>query len=271
MHTVRIAVAGGTGVSGKYVVQAAEAAGHSVVVLARSKGVDVSTGAGLAAALEGVEVIVDAANTTSQTRKPATAFFEAAAGHLQEAGGAAGVRRLIVLSIVGIDRAAGFPYYAAKLAHEQAAQRGPVATVILRATQFHEFPAQLMNRVNLGPILGVPRFRVQTVAARTVGRVAVELATAEDPPPLVQLGGPAEAELPALARAVLRHQKRRLAVLAIPIPGRAGRAMRKGALTLQGEPGPAQRVEGPTFEEWLAGGDLDAVTLPPPRLGRPKP
>lgn len=50
---MRIAVAGGTGVVGRHVVAAVAAAGHEPVVLARSHGVDVTTGQGLDAALAG--------------------------------------------------------------------------------------------------------------------------------------------------------------------------------------------------------------------------
>jgi uncharacterized protein YbjT (DUF2867 family) len=50
---MRIAVAGGTGLVGRYVVQAARAAGHQTVVISRSAGVDLRTGTGLAAALDG--------------------------------------------------------------------------------------------------------------------------------------------------------------------------------------------------------------------------
>jgi len=56
---VKIAVAGGTGTVGRYVVEAAERAGHEVTVLSRSTGVDVLTGVGLDAALHDVEVIID--------------------------------------------------------------------------------------------------------------------------------------------------------------------------------------------------------------------
>ncbi len=45
---MRIAVAGGTGVVGRHVVDAARKRGHDVVVLTRSAGVDLTTGAGLA-------------------------------------------------------------------------------------------------------------------------------------------------------------------------------------------------------------------------------
>jgi uncharacterized protein YbjT (DUF2867 family) len=76
---VRIAVAGGTGTVGGYVVGTGRAAGHEVVVLSRSNGIDLRDPAsepGLALALDGVEVIVDAANPHTLSRKPATAFFD---------------------------------------------------------------------------------------------------------------------------------------------------------------------------------------------------
>ena len=53
---MRVAVAGGTGVVGKHVVDSLEQAGHEPVVLARSRGVNVATGEGLIEALDGVEV-----------------------------------------------------------------------------------------------------------------------------------------------------------------------------------------------------------------------
>ena len=40
---MRIAVAGGTGMVGKYVVEAITGAGHEAVVLSRSRGVDLRT------------------------------------------------------------------------------------------------------------------------------------------------------------------------------------------------------------------------------------
>ena len=54
---MRIAVAGGTGTVGTHVVDIARDRRHDVVVLARSAGVDVRTGDGLDAALDGVDAL----------------------------------------------------------------------------------------------------------------------------------------------------------------------------------------------------------------------
>ena len=134
---MRIAVAGGTGVVGKFVVQAAAAAGHDVVSLSRRTGVDVRRGDGLPDALRGVEVIVDTTNAGTTNRDKATAFFTEVTRNLQTAGAGEGVGLLVVLSIVGLERVPGYGYYEAKLAHEKAALAGPLPTTIVRATQFH--------------------------------------------------------------------------------------------------------------------------------------
>ena len=55
----RIAVAGATGRVGRHVVDVLHEGGHDVVAISRANGVDVITGAGLAAALAGVEVVID--------------------------------------------------------------------------------------------------------------------------------------------------------------------------------------------------------------------
>ena len=150
----RIAVAGATGRVGRHVVDVL-AAGHDVVAMSRSGGVDVITGDGLAAALEGVECVIDTATGPSPEQQAATAFFTAAARNLQQAGQRAGVRRMVVVSIIGCDRfTAG--YSAAKAAHERAHLSGPIPVRILRAAQFHEFVAQLVAWGTRGKVSYVP-------------------------------------------------------------------------------------------------------------------
>ena len=72
---MRIAVAGGTGLVGRMVVDAARERGHEAVVLARSEGVDLTTGAGLVERLAGVDAVIDTTNVATQKRAEAEAFF----------------------------------------------------------------------------------------------------------------------------------------------------------------------------------------------------
>ena len=252
---MRIAVAGGTGTVGRYVVQAAEQSGHHVVVLSRRAGIDLQNGEGLAAALEGIEVVVDATNAGTTNQAKATAFFCEVSRRLQTVATAQGVTRLVTLSIVGADRVPGFGYYQAKLAHEAAALEGPLPATIVRATQFHEFPAQIFGRTRMGPVAMVPRMRVQPIAARTVGEVLLEVAAGLPGQEMVEVAGPEPADLVDLARSVVARRGQRIAVLPVRVPGRAGKAMRSGALL----PTPGVRLAGPGFADWLAGEDLAAV------------
>src|SRR3954468_12791728 len=117
MTKQKIAVVGATGRAGRHVVEALGAAGHEAVRISRAAGVDVITGKGLADALRGVDVIVDVATGPSPEQRAATEFFTTAAANLQREGAQAGAKRIVVASIVGVERFDG-GYGAAKLAHE---------------------------------------------------------------------------------------------------------------------------------------------------------
>src|SRR5690242_20644318 len=103
----RIAVTGATGRVGRHVVDVLAADGHDVVAISRSNGVDVITGEGLAAALDGVECVIDTATGPSAEQDAATEFFTTEARNLHEAGSRAGVRRMVVVSIIGTDKFTG--------------------------------------------------------------------------------------------------------------------------------------------------------------------
>ena len=67
---VKIAVAGATGRVGHHVADVLTERGYDVVPMSRSQGVDVITGSGLAAALEGVSLIIDAATGQAALDRP---------------------------------------------------------------------------------------------------------------------------------------------------------------------------------------------------------
>jgi uncharacterized protein YbjT (DUF2867 family) len=183
----KIAVAGATGRVGRHVVDVLRARGHDVVAISRSSGVDVVTGRGLAEALAGVECVIDVANGPSPDQQAATEFFTTAARNLHAAGERAGVRRMVVVSIIGCDRfTAG--YMAAKVAHERAMQAGPIPVRILRAAQFHEFVAQLVEWGRQGEVSYVPKMRTQLVAARTVAEALADLAVGPESAPAPGFG-----------------------------------------------------------------------------------
>lgn len=247
---MKIAVAGGTGVVGGHVVRELDARGHESLVLSRSTGTDLTTSHGLAPALAGVDAVIDVTNTMATRRAAAVAFFDAVGHNLLRAEEQAGVRHHVVLSIVGIDRVP-LGYYKAKLHQEDLCLTGPIPTTILRATQFHEFPAQLLRRFGLGPVAAVPRMWSQTVAAREVAAALVDAALGPAAGPLPDLAGPRVERMEDLVRQVLDARGRRSLVLPLRIPGRAGKAMDEGGL-LPTDDGPRGTQ---TFDEWLASAD----------------
>lgn len=241
---MRIAVAGATGTAGRHVVERAQRAGHDVIMLSRSRGIDVRAGEGLAAALDGVETVIDVTNPDTIEESAATAFFTDTARTLHRVGAERGVRHLVVLSIVGIDRTA-FGYYAAKLAQERAATAGPIPTTILRATQFHELPVQLIALTRRDSEAHVLDLHSQPVAARTVAEMLVDIAGHPPQGRARDLAGPEEADLVALGRRFVAYRKLPITVHATPtnVPPRALL------------PDADARVQGPTFEQWLASED----------------
>ena len=248
---MRIAVAGGTGIVGRAVVDALDRSGHASVVLARSTGVDLRHDALVAEGLSDVDVIIDVTNAPSTRRARATGFFTEVTGRLQRIGANEGVARLVTLSIVGIDRGSPSGYYRAKLAQEAEARRGPVPVTIVRATQFHEFAAQVLARTRWGPVAVVPRMLVQPVAARALAEVLVATATGAPSEEMFEVAGPESASLVDLARLLVGHRGRRVRVVGVGMPGASGRAMRAGGLL----PSPGARIVGPRFEAWLESED----------------
>ena len=252
-----IAVAGATGRVGRHVVDVLESRGCEVVAMARSTGVDVVSGAGLDEALAGVDCIIDTATSASPEQGAATEFFTAAARNLHATGKRAGVDRIVVVSIIGCDRfTAG--YNAAKAAHEEAMLAGPIPVRILRAAQFHEFVAQLLDWGRQGEVGYVPKMCTQLVAARTVAEALVNLASASDAEvqgdSIPEVAGPRAERLVDAARLVAerRGEPRRVEELSDrQDPDRE--LFEEGGLL----PGPHATLAGPTFEDWLAATEVD--------------
>jgi uncharacterized protein YbjT (DUF2867 family) len=248
----RIAVVGATGRLGRHVVDVVRERGLEAVPLSRATGVDVVTGEGLDAGLARVDLVIDAATGPSPDQAQATAFFTASAANLQAAAARAGVRRIAVVSIIGIDRYSG-GYQAAKVEHERVSLEGPVPVRILRAAQFHEFVAALMEWGRQGDVAYVPEMRTQLVWARSVAEVLVDLALAEDPEggPIWEVAGPREERLVEVAR---------LQAARDGDPGRVEEARNPAdpdAAILASDaplPGPGARLVGPSFADWLAAG-----------------
>jgi uncharacterized protein YbjT (DUF2867 family) len=251
---VRLAVAGATGRVGRHLVDVLEARGCDVVAISRSNGVDVISGEGLADALAGVECLIDTATGASPEQEAATAFFTTAARNLQSAGEQAGLRRIVVVSIIGCDRfSAG--YNAAKFAHERAMRSGPIPVRILRAAQFHEFVAELVEWGRRGEVSYVPEMQTQLVAARVVAEALADLAAGpapESPGAVIpEIAGPRVESLVEMARLLVAHRGDAVRIEGVSDPADPDRDLYRTDGLL---PGPDAILTGPTFEEWLDAG-----------------
>ncbi|TQJ30957.1 SDR family oxidoreductase [Microbacterium sp. SLBN-146] len=243
---MRIAVAGGTGISGTHVVDVARENGHDVVLLTREHGVDLLSGAGLRRAITGAEVVIDMSNPSATSTEEVIGFFAGATRSLLAAERRAGVSHHVAVSIVNVD-AAPEEYYAGKLAQERIIAEGDVPWTLQRTTQFHEFSAQVFARAVVGGLHVAPGGRVQPIAAREVAERLVALAEAGPQGRAPDLAGPREESLAAMVRAYARAIGHRGWLPPVPLPGAIGRAMRRGALL----PGPDAQIGRQTFAEWL--------------------
>ena len=250
----RIAVTGATGRLGTHLVEILAQRGHDLVPIARSKGVDVVSGAGLDEALVGVETIIDAATGPSPDEEQATAFFTASARNMQRAGAAAGVKRIVVVSIIGIDKFHG-GYNAAKMAQEQTLLEGPLPVRIVRAAQFHEFVGPLVGWTIRDGVAHVPEMRTQLVAARVVAEAVAD--AAEEPEirdgRITEVAGPQPERLADVAAVLFASRgesfeirESRGGLLAQPGDPDAAAYAEGAAL-----PNPGAAIAGPSFEEWL--------------------
>jgi uncharacterized protein YbjT (DUF2867 family) len=246
----KIALAGATGRLGRPTVEILRERGHEVVPISRDDGVDVITSEGLAAALEGVDLIIDAATGPSPDQTEATEFFTTAVNNLQQAGAERGVEGVLVVSIIGTDHF-NTGYNAAKAVQERAHLNGPVPARILRAAQFHEFVAQLVEWGTQGDTAYLPQMRTQLVAARNVAEALADLVDEADSAPIgnpiAEVAGPREESLLEAARLLTAQRGNGLRIEAGEFFDDPEGLYPAGAVL----PGPVAKLAGPTYEEWL--------------------
>jgi uncharacterized protein YbjT (DUF2867 family) len=244
-----VAVAGGTGLVGTKVLQELRSRGVVSRCISRTSGVDLQSGTGLASALSDVAIVIDVANIETNSGRKACAFFRAEAENLQRESAAAGVHRVITLSIVGVDRVP-LGYYQGKLLQERASRQGPVPSTIVRSTQFHEFAHQTLRRFRYGPLAVVPRMRLQPCAAGEVASLLVDTALDEASAGthLLEFAGPKPENLIDMTRRYAEARPGTPRMIDMRLPGAGGTAIATGALLPTG----GVRLGRQSFDEWLA-------------------
>src|SRR3954466_6162129 len=186
---MKIVVIGASGLIGSKLVSLLRTRGHQVVAASPSTGVNTLTGAGLAAALAGAQVVIDVANSPSFEEKAVMDFFRASGRNLLAAEAAATVEHHIALSVVGADRLPKSGYLRAKVAQEELIKASTMPYTILRSTQFFEFIGRIADSATEGEIRLSPAL-LQPIAADDVVAALADLAGG---PPLnrtVEVAGP---------------------------------------------------------------------------------
>jgi uncharacterized protein YbjT (DUF2867 family) len=244
---MRIVAIGGNGLTGSTTVATLRARGHDAVAASRGSGVDAITGAGLADALSGADVVLDVLSTPALDDASVLRFFETSTRNLLAAEAAARVRHHVALSVVGLERLPDSGYFRAKLAQEKLIERGGIPYTIVRATQFFEFIETIAQASTQGDVVRLPDLLMQPIAAADVSAALVEAVLAPPRNGIVEIAGPEPLRLDDLARRVLRTRGSTAAVVLDRQVGFFGARADDRALVA----GPATRLGATRFAEWL--------------------
>ncbi len=192
---MKIVVIGGSGLIGTRLTSRLRNKGHEVVAASPSSGVNTVTGEGLAEALAGADVVVDAANSPSFEEEAAMAFFEKSGRNLTAAEKAAGVRHHIALSVVGTDRLLESGYFRAKLAQEKLVKTAGIPYSIVRSTQFFEFLGAIAQSGTIGRTVHLSPALFQPIAADDVADAMADVTLAAPINGMIEIAGPDRAPL----------------------------------------------------------------------------
>jgi uncharacterized protein YbjT (DUF2867 family) len=254
-----ILITGGTGTLGRQVVPLLRDAGHQVRLLSRHDheqqrdGIeyvtgDLRTGEGIAAAVDGADVIVHCAGARKGD--------DQTTGTLVRAAGAAGAPHLVYISVVGADRIplvsaadrSMFGYFGMKLAAERVVAESGLPWTTLRATQFYDLVLTVAAALSKLPVIPAPaRFAFQPVDTGEVAARMAELALRPPAGLVPAIAGPRVYDVADLLRSYLAATRRRRLLVPVRLPGRAARAVRDGANLA-----PDRAVGRRTWEEFLA-------------------
>jgi uncharacterized protein YbjT (DUF2867 family) len=234
---MNVLVTGGTGTLGRHVVMRLRQTGHRARIFSREprghvdavQG-DLASGAGLVKAVAGMDAIIHAASATRDVLR-GRAVDVLGTRRLLAMARDAGVRHVVYVSIVGIDKVA-YPYYRTKLAAEAVVRENLVPWSILRATQFHDFMEFLL--VGFSRIPGVTAIPVawqfQPVDPREVAQRLTEVVLGEPSGMLPDFGGPDIHDFKSIANQWLAARKSNRRVMNFPIPLKLSRQVAQGGL-----------------------------------------
>jgi uncharacterized protein YbjT (DUF2867 family) len=199
---MKLTIMGASGLIGTKLVDLLKTRGHDVVAASRNTGVDVLTGDGLGDALADADVLIDVTNSPSFADGPVLDFFTTSTTNQIAAAKAAGVGHVVALSIVGVDQLPESGYLRAKVAQEKLLTDSGLPYSIVRATQFEEFAAAIVESMTDGDTVRVPDALIQPIAADDVAAEVARVALGAPLNGIENIGGPEKVSFADLARRV---------------------------------------------------------------------
>ncbi|PTX06474.1 NmrA family transcriptional regulator [Achromobacter mucicolens] len=197
---MKILVIGGTGLIGSKLVKLLAERGHEAIAASPATGVNTITGEGLDAALAGVDVVVDVANSPSFEDKAVLEFFQTSGRNLLAAEKRAGVRHHVALSVVGTRRLAESGYFRGKIAQEDLIEAAGIPYTIVHSTQFFEFLGGIVQSGTQGDEVRLSSAYVQPIASDDVAQAMADATLGAPVNGIVEIAGPEKVRLSELAQ-----------------------------------------------------------------------
>ena len=245
---MKIVIIGGSGLIGSKVVTRLREQGHQAVPASPDSGVNTLTGEGVAAALNGADVVVDVSNSPSFEDAAVLKFFETSTTNLLAAEAAAGVGHHVALSIVGSDRLPDSGYMRAKVAQEKLIRKSSIPYSIVRATQFFEFGKRIADDATDGTTVHIAPVLFQPIAATDVAIAVCRVAVGAPLNGIVEVAGPQQFRFHEFIRLGLSARQDPRVVVTDPHARYYGAELGERALV----PGADARLGEIRFEDWLA-------------------
>lgn len=245
---MKIVIIGGTGRIGSQVVTHLREQRHQAVPASPDTGVNTLTGEGVAAALNGADVVVDVSNSPSFEDAAVLKFFETSTTNLLAAEAAQGVGHHVALSIVGSERAPDSGYLRAKVAQEKLIRNSPIPYSIVRATQFFEFFKSIADAATDGNTVRIAPVLFQPMAAEDVAKAVSRVAVSAPVNGIVEIAGPQQFRFDEFIRLGLRARQDPRVVIADPHARYFGTELAERTLV----PAADARLGEIRFENWLA-------------------
>ena len=246
---MKIVVTGGRGPLGAEVVRRLEGGGATVTSASRRTGVDLATGAGLEAALEGVDCVVHAA---THRLRPRRVDLDGTRRMIKILARQSPPPRVVYISIFGCDRIPQH-YYRAKYACELVLERSRLPVTVVRTTQFHTLIEQIARTATLGPLALVAKgMSFQPCDHRWVAAELTDIALGPAPSGYqraLDRAGPERVSLAEAAALICAKEgKPPPRVITLPAMGGTLRGYEAGANL----PGPDAKIGGLSFREFLS-------------------